>query len=450
MPFIPFLAVSFPESLVLYYMVFTLVRKKVSFLFITVLSLLTSLFSFIIRSIPVVFGVHSVLQVILMVVLLIFYSKLPVPAAIVSVILSSAVLGLTEGIFVPIWSRIFSLDLDQIISVPLLRILFTLPHLLFLAFLTHFLSKRQWKLPFISQVKGGGNCETYNGTVKQLLRQTSVLGICLVQALTLILLKISFDAYISGVYPSFTLDTLVEISSLVLIIAAFATIFIASYLLRSIEREAKLETELRHIKERHKLNLQLQIERHDFYNHLTAIYGYIKSGHYNQAENYIENLYGTVSQISKLLKINPPELSAILSAKHEEAKAEKIEFNWQVSIDSNNLPLSSENLTHLVGNLLDNALEASKASCSPKVDLILISNGMGLWLKVSNNGNPIPQNARHNLFNPGFTSKDKSMHSGLGLYIIKQIIDRYNGCLKINTPENYPGVEFEIYLPWSN
>ena len=63
----------------------------------------------------------------------------------------------------------------------------------------------------------------------------------------------------------------------------------------------------------HNLNLRLQVERHDFYNHLTAIYGYVKEGHYSHAENYIGNLYKTVRE--GLLKINPPELAAIPTVK---------------------------------------------------------------------------------------------------------------------------------------
>ncbi len=449
MPLIPFLGVSIPESLTLYYMVLALVRKKESLLFVIALSLLTSLFSYIARSIPMVFGIHSILQVILMVIFLNLFLKLSWHTAVATMIVASVVLGFAEGIFIPFLAWIFSLDLEQIISDPLLRILFTLPHLLFLAVLTHIVSKRQLQLPLIARLMEV-NDEGGKGTKRQLVRQTYLLALCLVQALMLVLLKISFYAYTSGVYPSFTLDTLVEISSIVLMVAALATIFVANYLLKVIEREARLESELRYVKERHNLNLRLQVERHDFYNHLTAIYGFIKAGYYTQTETYIENLYQTVRQIASLLKINPPELAAILSAKQEEAKMGGIEFHWQVNIQSNTIPLSPEDLTHLVGNLLDNSFEATKASCSPRVDLTLISNKLGLELKVSNNGSFIPRDVRQNIFTAGYTTKDASRHSGLGLYIIKQIINRHDGQLKLKEPENYSGVEFMLYIPWNS
>jgi sensor histidine kinase regulating citrate/malate metabolism len=232
-------------------------------------------------------------------------------------------------------------------------------------------------------------------------------------------------------------------------VAALATIFVAGYLLKVIERDTKLETELHYAREKHNLNLRLQVERHDFNNHLTAIYGYIKAGHYTQAETYIENLYQTVRHIGSLLKIDPPELAAILTAKQEEAKTREIKFHWQVNMQSSDLPLSPEDLTHLTGNLLDNAMEAAKTNCSPRVDFTLTCNKLGLELKVSNNCSLIPKNIKQNIFAAGFTTKDANQHSGLGLYIIKHIIDSYDGQLGLRKPENYSGVEFVIYIPWN-
>ena len=448
MPLIPFLGVSVPESLVLYYMVLAIACKRESPLSILALSLLTSLFSYTVRSIPMVFGIHTILQVVLMIILLNIFLQLPWRAAAAIMILASAILGLAEGFFVPFLSWIFSLDLDRIISDPLLRILFTLPHLIFLAALSHIVIKKNWRLSLITQLMGINN-EVVSISKRRLFSQTYLFILCLVQALMLALVKISFHIYTAGVYPSFTLDTLVEITSTLIMVSVVATIFLAGYLLRVTEREARLETELRHFKERHNLNLKIQVERHDFYNHLTAVYGYVKAGHYVQAESYIESLYQNVRHIKNLLNIEPPELAALLNVKQEEAKDRGIEFHWQVNVESNNLPLSPEDITHLAGNLLDNALEAAQSSNAPRVELSLGCNKLGLVLKVSNNGDPIPQDMKRNIFDAGYTTKDASRHIGLGLYIITQIITRHGGQLELKEPESYPGVEFVIYIPWS-
>ncbi len=448
MPLIPFLGVSVPESVVLYYMVLALTKKKESPFVVTILSLLTSIFSFSIRTMPVRFGIHTISQVALMTIFLNLFFRLPWHTSAVVMVLSSVFLGLAEGISVPLLAWIFKLKLEQIISDPLLRILFTLPHLILLAVLAYIISKRGWRLPLISEKLEIKNVSDKR-TTKQSIRQNCLLALCLVQALMLVLLNLSFHAYNSGVYPSFTLKTLIEVGSIVLLVSVLATIFVSGYLLKVIEHDAKLETEIHYARERHNLHLRLQVERHDFYNHLTAIYGYIKACHYDQAETYIENLYHTVSRIGSLLKIEPPELAAIISTKHEEAKINGIEFYWHVNIQDGSLPLSPEDLTQLTGNLLDNALDAVKMNGSPRVDLVLVCNKLGLKLKVSNNGSPIPQNVRQNIFTAGYTTKSIKQHSGLGLYIIKQIIDRYDGQLELREPEEYSGVEFMIYIPWN-
>lgn len=448
MPLIPFLGVSVPESLIIYYMVLAITGKKESRLSVIMLSLLTSLFSYIIRAIPMVFGIHSILQIALMIIFLILFLKLPWRAAVAVIILVSVILGLSEGIFVPFLVWVFSFDLKQVISDPWLRILFTLPHLLFLAALIRAVNKRQWRLVLITRLLEG-NGSAVGGTKRQLLIQICLLALCLVQALMFVLLKISFYIYTSGAYPSLTLDTLVQISGFILMIAALVTIFDAGYLLSITEREARLTSELCHMKERHNLNLRLQVERHDFYSHLTVVYGYLKAGHYIEAETYIQNLYKTIRHIESLIKLDPPELAALLSVKQEEVKAGGVYFHWEVNIEGKDLPLSPEDLAHLVGNLLDNALEAARTNYSPRIDVTIESNMMGLGLKVSNNGNPIPQDVRNSIYNAGYTTKDTSRHSGLGLYIIKQITDRHNGRLELKEPENYPGVEFKIHIPWS-
>lgn len=255
--------------------------------------------------------------------------------------------------------------------------------------------------------------------------------LCLVQALMLVLLNISLYIYMAGVYPSFTLNTLVVTSSVVIIASALATILVAGYLLKLTNREARLEIELRHVREMQNLNLKMQVERHDFYNHLTAIYGYLKANQYKRAEGYIETLYENVRQLNDLMGVNPPELGALLSVKKEEAKAQGIDFHWQVNIENNILPISPEDLTQLTGNLLDNALDAAASSHSPKVELAITSNKLGLQLKVSNTGTPIPEDIWHNMFAAGFTTKNVSQHSGLGLFIIKQIVDHHGGRLDL-------------------
>lgn len=247
---IPFLGVSVPESIVLYYMALTLIGLRESPLFLIALSVPTSLFSYAVRSLPLPFGIHTFLQVILMVIFLNLFLRLPWLVAVIVMLLASVILGLTEGISVPLLARLFTLNLEQIISDPLLRIVFTLPHLALLAGLTFISDRRGWRLPLLERMTKSGPGPTsriFTG------RNYPLIILCLAQALMLVLLNISFYIYAAGVYPSFTLNTLVVTSSIVIIASALATILVAGYLLKLTKREARLEIELRHVREMQEL-----------------------------------------------------------------------------------------------------------------------------------------------------------------------------------------------------
>ena len=442
---IPFLGVSVPESLVLYYMALTLAGKKKPLIYLIALSLLTSLSSYAIRSLPLPFGIHTILQVILMVVFLRLFFRVPWNLAIIIQVLASIILGLTESVSVPLLAQIFSYTLKDIISDPWLRIVFTLPHLVLLTGVTHAAARRGWRIPLLDEMimaKWSSN--------KRFISQRYLFILCLIQVLMLVLLNISFYIYAASAYPSFNLAALVKTCSVVIIVSALATLLLAGYSLKLAKREASLEAKLLHIKEMHNLNLKMQVQRHDFYNHLTALYGYLNARQYNQAGKYIGALYDSVHQIANLISMNPPELGALISIKRAQAKSRGIDFNWQVNIQNDVLPLSPEDLTQITGNLLDNALDAAALSPSPTVDLVITGNQVGLQLKVSNTGTFIPENIRERIFNAGYTTKDVRNHSGLGLFIIKQIVERYKGQLDLTEPENYPGVQFVIYIPWNN
>ncbi|AGL02395.1 sensor histidine kinase [Desulfoscipio gibsoniae] len=441
---IPFLGVSVPESLVLYYMALILAGKRKSFAFLIALSLLTSLFSYTIRSLPIIFGVHTFLQIILMVIFVHLFFRVPWSLAIIIQVLASIILGLTEGVSVPLLARVFSYKLEDIISDPLLRIIFTLPHLALLVGVTHATAKRGWRIPLLELMMIKWRSHMH------FVSQSYLFILCLIQVLMLVLLNISFYIYAAAVYPSFNLAALVTTCSVVIISSVFATLSLAGYTLKLAKREARLEAELLHIKEMHNLNLKMQVQRHDFYNHLTAVYGYLNAKRYNQAEEYIGTLYNNVRQIANLLSINPPELGALISVKQENAKSRGIDFSWQVNIQNCVLPLPPQDLTQITGNLLDNAFDAATSGRYPKVDLVITGNKMGLQIKVSNTGAVVPEDVRDHIFDAGYTTKDVSSHSGLGLFIIKRIVGRYNGQLILTKPENYPGVQFVIYIPWNN
>jgi signal transduction histidine kinase len=74
--------------------------------------------------------------------------------------------------------------------------------------------------------------------------------------------------------------------------------------------------------------------------------------------------------------------------------------------------------------------------------------GMGakIEIKVSDNGNGIPQNIVDKIFHPFFTTKPSGQGTGLGLSLAYDIIKAHGGEIKVKTREK-EGSEFIIQLP---
>lgn len=108
----------------------------------------------------------------------------------------------------------------------------------------------------------------------------------------------------------------------------------------------------------------------------------------------------------------------------------------------------SNHLKQILTNLLKNSAEAlSKGGqISVSSDTQTSFNGRDcLSISVADNGPGLPDEVKKKLFHPLNSSKGKA-HSGLGLSIVKKLVDEMNGYIVCHSNEN-TGTEFQILLP---
>ena len=67
-------------------------------------------------------------------------------------------------------------------------------------------------------------------------------------------------------------------------------------------------------------------------------------------------------------------------------------------------------------------------------------------IKVADNGCGIEKKNLSRIFDPFFTTKEKDQGTGLGLFIIKNIIEGHEGSIELS-PVDGKGAEFRILLP---
>ena len=107
--------------------------------------------------------------------------------------------------------------------------------------------------------------------------------------------------------------------------------------------------------------------------------------------------------------------------------------------------LDRTQLIRVITNLVKNAIQSMHDSEENKrVDVIVYKENEDVIIKVKDNGKGISEENKARIFEPKFTTKSSGM--GLGLAIIKNIIENYNGTITFESEENV-GTEFIVSFP---
>jgi len=108
------------------------------------------------------------------------------------------------------------------------------------------------------------------------------------------------------------------------------------------------------------------------------------------------------------------------------------------------VPLSSSRCMRLVTNLLRNAVDACGPQCN--IEVSLKSQGHALELRVSDDGPGVAPEVMPHLFDPLFSTKSASTHSGLGLAICQTIMEGHGGELQLESAVGH-GATFIARFP---
>jgi signal transduction histidine kinase len=101
-------------------------------------------------------------------------------------------------------------------------------------------------------------------------------------------------------------------------------------------------------------------------------------------------------------------------------------------------------LGQILNNLITNALQATQNTIQPKIEISLHLNAAQIILEVKDNGVGINEAAKEKIFTPYFTTK--SSGSGIGLNVVKQILEKHNGHIHFES-EAGKGSCFIVSLP---
>ena len=106
--------------------------------------------------------------------------------------------------------------------------------------------------------------------------------------------------------------------------------------------------------------------------------------------------------------------------------------------------LDKTQLIRIITNLVKNAIQATDKVENPLIEVTVLSENNSLKITVSDNGKGISDDVKDLIFEPKFTTKTSGM--GLGLAMIKNIIEAYDGVISFTSKEEV-GTVFTVILP---
>ena len=179
------------------------------------------------------------------------------------------------------------------------------------------------------------------------------------------------------------------------------------------------------------LNIQLRMQRHDFLNHLQVVYSLVDMKENDEAVRYIETVYGQMRRLSAGMKTDKPAVNALLQAKLAQAEDKGVRLQLEVTSPLTELPVNDWELCRVLGNLIDNGMDAMEGMAQPEMKVELYEDLKSYRLRVSNNGPAIPEAIQQKVFNTGFTTK--AAGHGLGLSIVKEILEDAGGGISLES-----------------
>jgi sensor histidine kinase regulating citrate/malate metabolism len=193
----------------------------------------------------------------------------------------------------------------------------------------------------------------------------------------------------------------------------------------------------------------LRAQAHESANRLQALVGLVELGRHEDAVRLGTRGASVAQELSDQLidQVGEPALVALLLGKTSTASERGVELRVDAQ-DGAVARLPVEDVLTVVGNLLDNAIDAAAAAGSGWVSLTLRETEAGeLLVRVSDSGPGIPADHLDDLFRPGWTTKPdvrQGWSRGLGLALVRRAVHRLGGTI---TVDNDGGAVFEARLP---
>ena len=263
-----------------------------------------------------------------------------------------------------------------------------------------------------------------------------------------------FTICIQLVLTAFYTDVLPFIITFLNFISLFAYFFISFF---SLTRTLKLQITAKNLESAENYNNTLsylydnvKAFQHDFNNMVFIMGGFIQDNDIEGLKKYYKSLEKDCNKVNNIALLNPTLINNsgiynLLMSKYKKASFDNVTIHLEYFFDLNKLNMPIYDFSRILGILLDNAIEAAKETKDKQVNIMFRDSSRNHTQIINIENTYLNKNIdTKKIFEKGESSKEK--HSGIGLWEVKQILNKNSNVNLITTnSEIYFKQSLEIY-----
>ncbi len=197
----------------------------------------------------------------------------------------------------------------------------------------------------------------------------------------------------------------------------------------------------------------LRAQQHEFSNRMHTLAGLIELGDHDAAASYALDVSKASGGLAESIRaqIERPEIAAMLLAKTTIAAERSVTL---ALTDDSHLPaygLETSSVLTIVGNLIDNAIDAAAAGPAPRRVTVRLVSDDSVRIEVGDTGSGVPDDVASQIFADGFTTKpaEPDRQRGIGLALVHRLVRQSRGRIDFSSHNGAGGTVFTVVLPLS-
>jgi two-component system CitB family sensor kinase len=200
------------------------------------------------------------------------------------------------------------------------------------------------------------------------------------------------------------------------------------------------------------LTESLRAQQHEFANRIHTIAGLLELGQTQEALHYVTEIRGTAVEFDNTLRthIAAPQIVGLLLGKAAEAGERGILLEIAPETWLSESPGKVQVLTTVLGNLVDNAMDAVTGLDPPRrVEVEIVEDEDLITVVVTDNGPGVPAELVPRIFLDGYSTKSlpEGRLRGLGLALVHRLVTRLDGSVDVTSAAGDTGARFAVTIP---